>query len=390
MATMAMASWKSVIPVIGGGGGGTGGGGTGGGGGGVGPARAAAGVHVDQNIYEAAPYSKPSTALAWVRGSQAIGWTGDSQIVGTRTGTPAAGMIESAPTVPVTLANWNPINSDPVLNFYSSTFGSGAGQWRLPIWVYSIYGSFTGVTPGQVGAGAIDSQLRSLADPINASPFPRVALRPGWEMDIATTNAVTFMGDVKSYPPQDWVASYRRIHDVLEPLLTKPHWWEWNAFAYHNAAFNAALIGNNSVQGAAFTGNLNAGGYNVAQYYPGDSYVDVIANDGYCQQVDPSDTYFLAPFQQCQATAKARGKLYGVSEWGLIDGENGNPLTLESTGRAANGMRAFLAFFDSCPSSGAGALAYHIWFQGNPGGADFLMENWPSAVAVYKARMLQA
>lgn len=373
MATLAMASWKSVIPVVaGGGGGGTG----------VGPARAAAGVHVDQNIYEAAPYSKASTALAWVRGSQAIGWTGGDQVVGVSMGTPASGMIESTNTVAITLANWNPINTDSVLNFHSSTFGAGAGQWRQPLWVYSIYAALVGATPAQIGAGTMDSQIAQLAPAINATPFPRVALRPGWEMDIGTTAGIYI-------PPQDYVAMFRRYHDVLSPLLTVPHWWEWNAFGYHNAVFNAALIGNNAVQGSPFTGNLNGYGYNVAQYYPGDAYVDVIANDGYCQQVDPSDTYFLAPFQACAATAKARGKLYGVSEWGLIDGENGNPLTMERTGRAANAMRAFLAFFDSCPASGAGALAYHIWFQGNPGGAYFLMENWPSAMAIYKARMLQ-
>jgi hypothetical protein len=100
----------------------------------------------------------------------------------------------------------------------------------------------------EVAEGRHDGYLRRLAAQVRALGKP-VFLRYAWEMD-GTSNA----GWVHS--GRDYVAAWRHVHNLFDGL---PVTWVWSP--------NASAFADPS--------------RNIAQYWPGDAYVDWIAADGY-------------------------------------------------------------------------------------------------------------
>lgn len=305
-------------------------------------AQAANGGHVDNNVYS---NPRNSTAAAFAAGEAFTGvnyhW----------------GMIESTPDPSIAQAVVGGLTSDPGGNFRDGR--------AVPAWVFSLYGTFNGATTAQVAAGAVDANLINICNSINSIKWPKIAIRPGWEVD----------GGWFSWGanPTDFINMFIHVRAVMNAHLTVPVLWEWNAFALRGSP-NAT----------------NPLGHKTLEYYPGDQYVDIIGCDSYEVQIDSSDTALLPTMQQAAMFAASHGKQVAYSEWGFWDAYNGAAPTMEASGRTVRTMNAVLAFFDSLPAAGQpGSLAYQLYFDGNPGTGQFAWVFFPKALAVYKARMLQ-
>lgn len=373
-------------------------------------ARFAAGIHADANIYEAntpTVYDHNNSAVPFARGANFAGFNASAQVVGTTAGPPRWYMIETGPD----LSNVAFVLSQLV---HCSTgaggsntgdFATGLGMtdnsgvvYPVPRLLISLYGAWTNpsASPSVIAAGGptIDGALQGLCNALNlvvgSGPiWPQVAIRYGWECELFTNfNA----SDVQGY-----VNAFRHIRSYMSANLHMPVLWEWNAFSYRGAIADDTLIGNFTPN---VSSNRNAQGFNTAQYYPGDAYVDIVGCDSY--QVggpngDGATIKILPTMQQAQAFAARHGKPVAYSEWGLWDGYvNGQVVgaqTLEvgSPSISENMMHAVLNMFDSFPATGPGSLAYHMFFDGNPGPSGYFeWQNFPKALVIYKARMKQA
>jgi hypothetical protein len=113
--------------------------------------------------------------------------------------------------------------------------------------------------------------------------------------------------------------------------------------------------------------NACKGGYTFANYYPGNSYVDILGLDLYDVDCDSPNTsvsfsqldnepYGLADFE---AFAAAQGKPMSLPEWGLSTVPAGDdPAFLDAMASAvANGNFAFESYFDGGGGTGSKSLA---------------------------------
>lgn len=379
-------------------------------------ARFAAGIHADANIYEAntpTVYDHNNSAVPFARGANFAGFNASPQVVGTTAGPPRWYMIEFGSD----MSNVAFVMSQ-LVHCTSGSGGSNTGDFStglgmtdnsgvvypVPRLLVSLYGGWSNpaASPSTIGAGGptIDGALQKLCDALNtivgSGPiWPQVAIRYGWECELFTNfNA----SDVQGY-----VNAFRHVRSYMSANLKMPVLWEWNAFSYRGAIADDSLIGNFT---PFVSSNHNGQGFNTAQYYPGDAYVDIVGCDSY--QVggpagDGSNLLILPTMQQAQIFAARHGKQVAYSEWGLWDGytgqrdANGTPIlgaqTLEvgSPSVSENAMHAVLNYFDSLPATGPGSLAYHMFFDGNPGPSGYFeWQDFPKALVIYKARMKQA
>lgn len=317
-------------------------------------ARATAGVHADNNIYEAAPYDRNSSAAAFARGATFAGFT--------QANPPAWNMLECTPDLNVHAGIVSDLASNPNGNFVSGVRG-----FPTPRMCFTIYGTYTNPAANcaQVAAGAADQALTYLFMQMNKVNWPQIAIRWGWEVD-----GGWFPWGAN---PAAYVAAFKHVRDLGNATLTlakqpKGVLWEWNAFAIRGAP-NAK----------------NSYGFTTMDYWPGKQSVDVIGCDTYRVNNDGNDTVWLNTAKAAAAFAVSQGLQVGYSEVGCWDSYQGSPATLEASGASVRAWTAFLALCDSFPP---GLLAYHMAFDGNPGTGLFSWNYYPKALAVYKQRML--
>lgn len=307
-------------------------------------AKIANGGHVDNNTY---PTPRNSVAAAFAAGQNF-------------TGVPYPwGMIEATGDTSVEQGILADLSSDPDGNFRDGRL--------VPRWNFSMYGTLTNpsISTAGIAAGQADGHYLNLCTQINKIAWPQISIRFGWEVDGGWFSWAS--------SPTDYIAAFRHVHDLMTAHLTVPVLWEWNAFALRGSP-NAA----------------NAFGFKTMQYYPGDDKVDVFGCDSYCINTDPTDLGALPTMQQCASAAAAHNKPCGFSEFGIWDRQGGSAASINSSGRGARAMTAYMNFFDSLPAFGQpGYLLYHNYFDGNPGTGDFSWQFFGPAKAVYQARMAQ-
>ncbi len=128
-------------------------------------------------------------------------------------------------------------------------------------------------------------------------------------------------------------------------------------------------------------------GPNVLDAYPGDDYVDFIGVDVYdqgrmpddigvddgdhCGWQDPAavfETYHRPALETAREFADAHGKPLSIPEWGLSGGGTGD--NARQAGQCGGDNPVFIEkmyeWLGTLPTSGAGSLGYHAYFEGNP------------------------
>lgn len=309
---------------------------------------AARGWHADDGVYS----SGNSSANAFTSAEANMGMTFPWD------------MLESSPDPYGAQGNVQDFVNDPAGNFLDGRV--------VPAMCFTLYGEFTGATCAQVAGGAVDVNLNNIATFINQIGFPMVSIRPGWEVD----------GGWFSWgaDPTAYIQMFQHMATLFRNKLNVPLLMEWNAFS--NQSYRGSDPNGYNVGGTGY-----ATGHTTFDYYPGDSWVDVIGCDNYEANVH-TEGDLVPPMAAAAAFAAAHNKQCGFSEWGLWDGVGGSTPTMEASGRAGRAMTAALAFFDSLPALGApGCMAYHHYFDGDPGTGLFTIDDFPSAKAIYKARM---
>jgi hypothetical protein len=141
----------------------------------------------------------------------------------------------------------------------------------------------------QVLSGADDSAIRAFAVSLKDFGYP-VFLRYGWEMNLAHGNNGKCVGG----NPASFGAAWRRIHDLFRGA----------------GATNVAFVWCPAMSGRK----------DFSAYYPGDSYVDWVAADGY----DRSGSGRAAVnqvFGNYYAQFAARGKPMMIAETGAQSGD---------------------------------------------------------------------
>jgi hypothetical protein len=125
----------------------------------------------------------------------------------------------------------------------------------------------------------------------------------------------------------------------------------------------------------------------VTDAYPGDEYVDIIgvdvydqgrmpsdigvADDDHCGWQDPQavfETYHRPALETAREFARSHGKALSLPEWGLSGGGIGE--RARQAGQCGGDNPVFVErmhdWLTTLPVRGAGSLAYHSYFEGNP------------------------
>ena len=141
----------------------------------------------------------------------------------------------------------------------------------------------------EINTGAHDAWIRQQADAVKAIGKP-VMIRYLWEMDLLKEESI-------SQP--DFIAAWRRIHDIFENRGATNARWVWCPSAY---SFQSAV---------------------GPTWYPGDEYVDWIGADGY-NWGDPDNQgkwrSFKDVFADFYSWASARNKPVMIGETGSQEG----------------------------------------------------------------------
>ena len=197
----------------------------------------------------------------------------------------------------------------------------------------------------EVASGEFDQAYLRIADRLIESGFEDAVLRLGHE----------FNGSWAPWSAQtneeEFIAAWRHVHDVMSAAspdfrfdwtAVRPAWFEWGRAAY-----------------------------------PGDDYVDIIGLDVYwrtepgANQWDPElwRRQYDRVLNDHLSFAISRGKPVSYPEWAV--GGADVPQFIES----------MHAWFSSLPTSGAGQLEYHAYFDGN---REFDLDQYPAARGRYR------
>jgi beta-mannanase len=140
-----------------------------------------------------------------------------------------------------------------------------------------------------INAGLEDAWIRQQADAVKAVGKP-VMIRYLWEMDLLTEDSVS---------PTQFIAAWRRIHNIFEARGATNARWVWCPSAY----------------------SFTSGG--AANWYPGDEYVDWIGADGYNWGSSTEQgkwRSFKDVFRDFYAWGAARNKPLLIGETGAKEG----------------------------------------------------------------------
>ncbi len=181
----------------------------------------------------------------------------------------------------------------------------------------------------EIAAGIHDAWIREQADAVKALGKP-VMIRYLWEMDLLKEESIS---------PTDFIAAWRRIHDIFENRGATNARWVWCPSAY---SFQTG------------TGPT---------WYPGDAYVDWIGADGYnWGSVEEPGKWrpFKDVFANFYTWASARPKPLMIGETGSQErytGEKGQwYLDMASTIKTNYPKIKALVMFDAYASSFGGGM----------------------------------
>lgn len=145
--------------------------------------------------------------------------------------------------------------------------------------------------PSAVVSGSLDPTITAYADALRSFGHP-VLLRWFWEMNLPRTHPRCPLEGRRGAAA--FVAAWRHIHQLFAEA----------------GASNVAFV---------WCPGISAGVPGMAQYYPGDRYVDWIAVDGYDRRRQGS-TAFDAIFSKWYATWSHHGKPMMIAETGALQG----------------------------------------------------------------------
>lgn len=212
-------------------------------------------------------------------------------------------------------------------------------QWNVASWKATPW--LAGVTPivglpmavvgdngdvdfKAIASGAWDSVINGVFKDWVSAGYTNLYLRPGWEM-----NGDWYPWAVTNANAADFVAAFRHIADL--------------AHNYQGASIT--VVWNPNVGDPA---NANVP---ISNYYPGDSYVDVIAIDTYGAPLDSDNSPSNQATDSADYTlnaaiafAKAHGKPFALAETGANDAVF--PANLAKAVAAANVNVDFVGFWD--------------------------------------------
>ncbi len=213
--------------------------------------------------------------------------------------------------------------------------------------------------------GSNDSGYRVAATYLRDSGNADAVIRLGWEFDGG------WMPWSSRGNEAMWVSAYRRVADIFRSVSP--------SFKFDWTGDPGFLQGQTSA-------------------YPGDNYVDIVGMDLYDKSLasawNPSTRTWVDPaaafateipnltFQRDFAIA--HGKLVSYPEWGLASGGT------ESPNSAGNDDPAFIQgmydWMSGLPTSGAGSLAYHSYFNEDTSNDGLhMLSHFPNAAARFKA-----
>jgi hypothetical protein len=235
-------------------------------------------------------------------------------------------------------------------------------SWHSVVQPFSLLGSFKNWPgrlamavppfPENVGAslatcasGAYDAHWRTFGETLNAYGRQNSIIRLAWE---ANGNWFQWSGT----DPAQYIGCWRRVADAInstadpDPILS----WEINAHASQNPP-----------------------SHNPLDLYPGDAWVDNIGIDAY-DHYPPSNTRTefdrqanaMGGITWLYNFARARGKEFGIGEWGVVSGNgvNGggdNPNYIEWMHEWLTARREYMlyeTYFNNCDKGNLGSNLY--------------------------------
>ncbi len=287
---------------------------------------------------------------------------------------------------------------------YNYKLGQTGATTTAPQWTISVPTAFGAFSPNQAQcqqrydatiSGANDGAYDLLASRLNTAiaagyTSTPVIIRLGWEFD---GEWMPWSWHAYGQPGAVWderarfKAGFQRAHDRLVAGVT-------------NAAANLRF----DLCGDAGWDQWWAPGY------PGDGYVDILGMDCYWESAAGNltplsagaatstfNTYYGNSLTRGYNFAVAHGKQVSYPEWGLGGvGSTGGNHPDDSVW-----LTKMLDFMDALPASGPGSLAYHSYFNADPGGTEshaLWMDGYvgggltatyfPNSQAIMKARMI--
>jgi hypothetical protein len=177
------------------------------------------------------------------------------------------------------------------------------GRTLLATWQPRVFSAGTNYSWPQIASGSLDSSLVvPQAQRIKALGAVKVFLAFDSEMDDTTTHPAASYGT-----PADYIAAYQHIYNVFKAQGVTNVIWVWTPTGY-------------------------SGYYNtLAQYYPGDNYVDWVGYDPYnFFECNSGETTWKSPLTTFS------GFYNWVSGGGLGNGAEAKPMILDEYGSHNN------------------------------------------------------
>jgi hypothetical protein len=293
----------------------------------------------------------PAAAAPRVAGSSAqLGYfSGDGTCASTQALNAKTGLRATVVTTYTTQSSWSTI-----ANVAGLAGGSHSCQVSLGLPMVPTGSSLADV-PANLGT------FRNVAQQLVASGYGSIVIRLGWEF-----NGDWFPWSARSNPA-GFVAAWRSIHDTMMAIPGAAFLWDWCA-------------------------SVDIG-WDIAQAYPGDAYVDYVGDDVYDEDWaympgnEPTQSGLTwshlvsSPYDGLNAEAAfaaAHGKRLSIPEWGVDIRSDGHGLGDDPT--FIDNMAAWFAGHDV-------AYADYFWYDASDGLHALDDGHFPMALAAFEAAL---
>ncbi|SNQ45680.1 conserved exported hypothetical protein [Frankia canadensis] len=193
--------------------------------------------------------------------------------------------------------SWSSITN---LDLIRDNFGGWPGQMEISV---PPFPENSGASLQQCATGAYDSHWRDFGNSLNRIGRQTSIVRLAWE---ANGNWYEWSGT----DPVAYVNCWRKIADAIRSVTNPDPLISWPINAHYSQ---------------------NPPSHNPLDLYPGDQWVDIISMDDY--DFYPASRTLAEFNAQANAMggvtwlynfAKAHGKLFGIGEWGIVQGSGSN------------------------------------------------------------------